>query len=145
MAVIVVAGGIIEKDGKYLLIQEAKREFYGKWNLPAGGVDDMEMITDAAVREIKEETGCDVELTGVCQIRNKKFGDNTLLSIAFTTKLLNENIIFDTDEILDVKWFSYEEILAMENEIRSPDFVINAIKNIENNLVAPLEIVQIIK
>ena len=40
----VIVGGIIEKDGKYLLIQEAKKMCYGKWNFPAGHLDFNESL-----------------------------------------------------------------------------------------------------
>ena len=67
----VIVGCVIEKDGKYLLVQEAQEKCYGKWNLPAGHLDPNETIIDAAKREAKEETGCDVEPTGICQIGNR--------------------------------------------------------------------------
>ena len=35
----VIVGGVIEKDGKYLLVQEAKETCYEKWNFPAGHLD----------------------------------------------------------------------------------------------------------
>ena len=46
MAVIIV-GGVIEKDGKYLLVQEGKPQCYKKWNLPAGHLEVGEDITNA--------------------------------------------------------------------------------------------------
>ena len=58
----VVAGVVIKKDGKYLLIQEKKPKAYMLWNFPAGKVDVGESIEQAAIREAKEESGYDVEL-----------------------------------------------------------------------------------
>ena len=72
----VIVGGIIEKDGKYLLVQEAKEKCYKKWNFPAGHLDFNESLKEGAIREIKEETGCDVELDGVCYIANKVLQDD---------------------------------------------------------------------
>ena len=60
---IVIVGGVIQKDGKFLLVQEAQEKCRGKWNIPAGQLDPNETIFDGAKREIKEETGCNVELT----------------------------------------------------------------------------------
>ena len=67
----VIVGGVIEKDGKYLLVQEAKKKCYEKWNFPAGHLDFNESLEQGAIREIKEETGCDVKLDGVCYIANR--------------------------------------------------------------------------
>jgi len=40
----VIVGGIIEKNGKYLLVQEAKKKCYKKWNFPAGHLDFNESL-----------------------------------------------------------------------------------------------------
>lgn len=49
----VIVGGIIEKEGKYLLVQEAKKKCYEKWNFPAGHLDFNESLEQGAIREIK--------------------------------------------------------------------------------------------
>ena len=57
----IIVGGIIEKDGKVLLVQEKQEECYGKWNIPAGHLDCNESLIEGAIREIKEETGIDIK------------------------------------------------------------------------------------
>jgi len=64
----VIVGGIIEKEGKYLLVQEAKKKCYEKWNFPAGHLDFNESLEQGAIREIKEETGFDLEFE-LCSIQ----------------------------------------------------------------------------
>lgn len=141
---VIIVGGVIEKDGKYLLIQEAKAKCRGKWSLPAGHLDVGESLQDGAKREIREETGCDVELTGVCQIGNRRRTDLAFATVIFTAKIINETIkILDPTEILDIKWFSYEEILAMRDEIRSVDLLIGSIENYRNGIIAPLGIIKL--
>lgn len=44
----IAAGGLIEKDGKFLLVKENKKICKGKWNIPAGRVGDNENVIDAA-------------------------------------------------------------------------------------------------
>ena len=67
----VVAGGIVEKNNKYLLVKENKGKCKGMWNVPAGGLDENETIIECAKREIFEETGCRVEITGILEIINE--------------------------------------------------------------------------
>lgn len=141
----VIVGGIIEKEGKYLLVQEAKKKCYEKWNFPAGHLDFNESLEQGAIREIKEETGCDVKLDGVCYVANRILEDDLFVMIVFNAKLINENIEFDKEEILDVKWFDYDEIVnKMESMLRGI-YVRTAVINQNNNLVAPIDIVDILK
>lgn len=141
----VIVGGIIEKEGKYLLVQEAKKKCYEKWNFPAGHLDFNESLEQGAIREIKEETGCDVKLDGVCYVANRILEDDLFVMIVFNAKLINESIEFDKEEILDVKWFDYDEIVnKMESMLRG-NYVRTAVINQNNNLVAPIDIVDILK
>ena len=52
-------------DGEILLI---RRSDNGNWALPGGAMDLGESLPDAAVRETAEETGIDVEITGLVGI-----------------------------------------------------------------------------
>jgi len=138
----VIVGGVIERDGKFLLVQEAKEKCRGKWNIPAGRLDSNETIFDGAKREIKEETGCNVELTGVLQIGNRVLEDDVLVSVIFSTKLLDDNITYDSNEILDVKWFTWEELINMKDELRSYNWIINSIKALIENKMADIDLVK---
>lgn len=138
----VIVGGVVEKDGKYLLVQEAKEKCRGKWNIPAGHLDPNETIFEAAKREVKEESGFDVELTGVCQIGNQKLENDVFISVVFATKVIGGDINFNPNEILDAKWFTYEEIVATKDQLRMESFVLGAIDNVRNGLVAPIDIVR---
>lgn len=51
-------GVAIVRDGKVLLVRRSINDFLGGYyELPGGGVDNRETIEEAAMREIKEETG----------------------------------------------------------------------------------------
>ncbi len=141
----VIVGGVIEKNGKYLLVQEAKEKCFEKWNFPAGHLDVKESLEQGAIREIKEETGCDVELDGICYIANKILEDDLFVMIIFNAKLIKEEIKFDKEEILDVKWFDYDTIVnEMHKELRG-NYVRTAVINQKKNLIAPMDIVDILK
>lgn len=134
----VMVGGLIEKNGKYLLVQEGKETCKGKWNLPAGHLEVNESLFDGAKREIFEETGCNVELTGLLQISNRVFEDKIFVGFMFATKLLNENINIDNTEIINTKWFTYKELVNMKDDLRLYYWILNAIKSFEDNKIMDL-------
>ena len=141
----IIVGGIIEKDGKFLLVQEAQKECKGKWNIPAGHLNTNETIFEGAKREIYEECGCNVELTGVLTIGNKILANDNLISVIFATKLIDDNIKFDKNEILDVKWFTFEEILSMRDELRVYDWITSAISAFIEKRISSIEIIKVMR
>lgn len=137
-----IVGGIIEKDGKILLVQESKPKCYGKWNIPAGHLESNETIREGAIREIKEETGCDVCLTGVLSIEDLVYDGNTLICIIFSTKLLSEYKPYKSNEILDTKWFDIDNIINnMDDKLRHVDIIKHPIINYKNGNICSLDII----
>ena len=140
---IIVVGGIIEKDGKYLLVKENRGRWKGTWNLPAGCLEDQESIIEGACREVFEETGCSVEPVGIVDILNRIYDDMNIISFLFDMKLKDENISFDDKEIAEANWFTYDEITRMKDQLRADGYFINSIKKKDNNEILPLDIVTI--
>ena len=140
----IIVGALVEKNGKYLLVQEGKEKCRGKWSFPAGHLEPGETFFEGAAREVKEETGCDVELTGICQLGNHVSQKDVFALIMFTATTDGTKFSpLNHTEILDVKWFTYEEILAMRDQLRVQDLIIGAIDNVRQGIVAPLNLVQI--
>lgn len=139
---VVIAGCLIVRDGKILMVKEAKKKCYGQWNFPAGHVDENELVTNAAIREAYEKTGCKVKLTGVLPISTVYLKEKeTAIIIKFTADIIEENIKFDTEEILDVQWLDLEKVKNMtEQELRGYDTALKDIKNFEEKKIYPLEI-----
>lgn len=126
MATIIV-GGVVKKDGKYLLVQEAKKECKGKWCIPAGHLEPNETIVEGAKREILEECGLEVEITGILHVRK----NSEWVNIAFSTNIIGGEIRFDKKEILDAKWFSLDDIINMKQDLRDLDWMLKAIIDCE--------------
>lgn len=128
-----VAGVVIKQKGKYLLVQEnrpKKERIHGSWNLPAGRVDAGDTIELTAVKEAKEESGFDVEI-------KRKLGvfQNTVTGVTkhvFEAEIIGGELKCPEDEILDAKWFTFEEIKKMKNNLRSL-WVFGAISIVEGS------------
>ncbi|KAK9970301.1 hypothetical protein ABG768_026251 [Culter alburnus] len=57
----IVSAVIFNSKEEVLMVQEAKRECYGSWYLPAGRMEERESILEALQREVKEEAGIDCQ------------------------------------------------------------------------------------
>ena len=142
----VIVGGIIEKEGKFLMVQEAKKKCYGKWNFPAGHLEEGETIYDGAIREIFEETGCKVRLTNVLPIINTELEDVNFILINFVAELVEEDIKFNKEEILDVKWIDKKDIEEMDyNSLRDEKLIKRTLEIFEENKIYPLDVIEILK
>ena len=114
MNIKVVTGGILEKDGKFLLVQENQKICKGKWNVPAGGLDENESLMEGAKREIYEETGCKVEITGILEIINEILEGVNVVCFFFDTKIISENIKADGYFLSTIKNKIDNKIQSME-------------------------------
>ena len=62
-SMVVAASAVVTNEAGHILLQ--RRSDSGLWALPGGGMELTESLPDAAVREVKEETGLDIEITGL--------------------------------------------------------------------------------
>ncbi len=65
---VVGVGGVVVQDGRALIVKRAHDPRKGEWSLPGGIVELGESLVDAVRREIKEETGLDVEVGEVVEV-----------------------------------------------------------------------------
>ncbi len=107
----VVAGCVIYKAGKYLLVQERQNRAYGLWSLPAGHVDKGETIEQAAVRETLEETGYAVELQQKIGVYHEAIERS--VKHAYIAKIVGGKQIASSNEVLQVGWLDYPEIESL--------------------------------
>lgn len=103
----VAANVAIIHEGKILL---TKREDFETWVLPSGGVEDGESIAQAAIRETKEETGLDVELTRLVGVYSRISNMSPVHAILFTAKPVGGEIKCQEGETIAVEWFAFDEL-----------------------------------
>jgi len=60
-APLVGVGAVVEQDGRVLLVRRGSEPLKGHWTLPGGALELGETLSEGVVREIREETGLEVE------------------------------------------------------------------------------------
>jgi ADP-ribose pyrophosphatase YjhB (NUDIX family) len=116
-------------EGKILL---TKRDDFQIWCLPSGGVEEGESLAEAAIRETKEETGIDVELTRLVGVYSRLgvFGLPDGHAVLYEGRPIGGELTLQPGETIDVRYFAFDEIpseLAFAHRQRIAD----AIKGIQ--------------
>ena len=68
---IVGVGAIIIENENVLIVRRGQPPKMGAWSIPGGGVDLGEDLEEACMREVKEETGLDVEILSEGRVLNR--------------------------------------------------------------------------
>ena len=99
-----VFGIIRDEQDRVLLVL---RNDYDLWNLPGGGLETGESPWQGVIREVKEETGYDVEVTRLAGVYSKPDDDEVVFS--FECKIIGGEMTLN-EEARDIKYFSLNEI-----------------------------------
>lgn len=114
---LVIAGGILIHDNKFLLLKRHPEKPYGQsWNFPAGKLEKGENPQKGAQREIHEETGIFIPLEGLLPVhifyikRDQLFIEFHMFQTFFHQ---SPKINLKLDENTDAIWTSHEEALTL--------------------------------
>jgi mutator protein MutT len=67
-APIVGVGAVIVRDDRAIIIKRANEPYKGQWSIPGGRVELGESLADAVRREMREETGLEVQVGTVIEV-----------------------------------------------------------------------------
>ncbi len=121
------AGVIIVRDELILLGKRAKDPYAGWWEVPGGFVERGEHPSTTAVREVREELGIEVVLTGLVGVYLETSGRGEQLQVTVyvgTTDAVD--CTPDPAEVSDWAWFHRDEVpqeLAGRHRLRIDDYL----------------------
>ena len=121
-------GAVVINEKNELLVIKEKISTVG-FKLPGGHIDNGEMISDALVREVYEETGVKVQFESVVSLGHfypHQFHKSNLYVLCLAKALTLEINIFDTDEIIDAKWIDVNEYLSDESVLGYSKAIVSA-------------------
>lgn len=122
---------VFNKDGNLLILERTKLDDFqpGKWCLPGGKQEGEELLIEACVRELAEETNIVFNLftDSIQPINSIKNPDNSISHYFFI--VLSEYVIpvLDTEEHVNFKWIPLSDIPTY-------DFIFDLGQRIENSI-----------
>lgn len=116
------AGALAVRGGKLLLVERASEPWRGRWDIPGGFCEFDEHPEETAVREVREETGLEVRVTGFLGMWLDRYPHPDVASEDVETTL---NLYFHADvtggeerpapeEVTRLGWFAPDELPSRE-------------------------------
>jgi 8-oxo-dGTP diphosphatase len=109
----VAVRAVVVRDNSLLMVKRAQEPARGLWSIPGGRLQRGEYLTDAVRREVKEETGLDVEvgdLLGLFEV----VGDPHYVILDYVASTEDGSEPSAGDDVSEVRWVPLNEIANLE-------------------------------
>jgi ADP-ribose pyrophosphatase YjhB (NUDIX family) len=128
---VVAANVAVIHDGEILL---TKRDDFQVWCLPSGAVESGESIAQAAIRETREETGLEVQLTRLVGVYSRLGPWEEIHAVLFLARPIGGKLRTQVGETIEVRYFKPSEI---PNELLygQRQRILDALSNIRKAIV----------
>ena len=112
-------GAIVRDDrDRLLLVRRGTAPGKGRWSIPGGRVEAGEGSALAAVREVQEETGLQVAVTGLAGVVELAGPDGVVYEVEdFHARVepgADPSLVRAGDDAADVGWFSAEQVATLD-------------------------------
>jgi 8-oxo-dGTP diphosphatase len=114
--IVLGVGAVVWNDkAEVLLIRRSKPPRLGEWSLPGGKVEFGETLRAALLREVREETGLDVQIVDLLDTAEIIFDaeagadDAHFVLVDFTVRAVSGTLAASSDAD-DARWFSLDAI-----------------------------------
>jgi len=112
------ANAIVVSDGMVLLARRAHGPWRDAWGSPGGFSEVGEHPIETVEREVLEETGIRIEVTGYIGVWVDAYADEPapedaeVINVAYyhAVPAGSERAAFDTHEVSEIRWFAWDEL-----------------------------------
>lgn len=102
---------LVERDGKVLLGRRRFDPSAGLWDIPGGFVEESEHPLDALHRELREETGLEIEPAEFLGAWMQDYGQRNVLCLTWLARPAGGEERAG-DDLVELRWFGPEELPA---------------------------------
>ena len=138
---VVGVGGVVVRDGKVLIVKRVHEPRKGEWSLPGGRVQVGESLVDATRREIREETGLDVDVGPLVELFDRIHHLDGRVQYHF---VIADYIctpcggtLAAADDAEDVAWVAVEELASYGVSARAVAVIYRAFEMLKSRPLRP--------
>ncbi len=74
---VIGVGGVVIDQGRTVLIRRGTEPLRGEWSIPGGTIEIGETIEEAVCRELREETGLEVQVLELIELFDRIYADGS--------------------------------------------------------------------
>jgi ADP-ribose pyrophosphatase YjhB (NUDIX family) len=107
-------GAVVVHDGRLLLVRRGQEPGRGRWSVPGGRVEPGESLAAACAREVREETGLDVEVHEVVgRVERPAPDGSTYVIDDLACSVRGPDVPVAGDDADDACWATRAELAAL--------------------------------
>lgn len=106
-------GVFVFRDGKFLIAKRKGSHAADTWSIPGGHLEFNETPEETAIREVKEETDCDITNIRFGAVTNDRFYDEEKHYVSIwmiSDWKAGKNKIMEPDKCIEQRWVDFETL-----------------------------------
>ena len=106
-------GAIVVHDDALLMVLRGREPNKGLWTVPGGRVEAGEYLADALKREVREETGVEIEVGDLLGVLERR-GDVHFVILDFLAQPRDDTTPRASDDAAEARWVPLQEVAKLD-------------------------------
>ena len=107
-------GAIVVHNDSLLMVLRGREPNKGLWTVPGGRVEAGEYLADALKREVREETGIEIEVGELLGVLERRGNDHHFVILDFLAQPRDDTTLTASDDAAEARWVPLREVAKLD-------------------------------